>query len=361
DKSKDAALLVAGNPKMISPTRNLVVKDCRFEGPFQGAVVIDGRTEKCTFTHNRFFQNAIGFQYKTSSPRHSVQLTIDGNTFCQLTHAFYLEDGLNYIDPNSLTIQNNLFSRCNGLASLRFDPPKKQPDNSAGKWIWFPDSGEPHKSAPSGKRYFRKSFRLPNKPITSSPLDIGADDKFTVWVNGALVGSSGINRVLTYNVKPHLKEGNNVIAVECENSAGPAGLIAELDCQFTGNPQIKVGSDASWKTSNSETAGWQGTGFDDNSWSPARELGTHKAGHVPWKGWWWDAAVWSTSPKELKELMKTANNVRDPYSAEGTLNLHTIIIDFPALPADPGKPDFLLYPASGPLGQHTPKVGVPPQ
>jgi hypothetical protein len=360
DKPKAAALLITGNKNVQVPNSDVVVKDCRFEGPFQGAVVIDDRTKQLDFSRNRFFQNAIGFMYKKGSPRYPVSMSITSNTFSNLMHFLYFEDAPNFPDNSTMVVKNNLFSRCASLASLRHDPAKKQPEGFAGHWIWFPDAGEPFKSAPPGKRTFRKTFNL-TKPVTQAHLDIGADDKFTVWINGSLVGENAAQRVLTYNVTRFLKQGANVIAVLAENTGpSPAGLIVELDFQYTGSPATKVGSDASWKTSDAEPAGWQAPGFDDNAWQPAKDLGTFKVGHVPWKVWLWDAAVWSSAPKEFKASFFTLdNNVRDPYSAEGNLNLGTTIVDFPQLPSDPSKPDFLMYPAGSPLSAF--KVGVTPQ
>jgi hypothetical protein len=59
-------------------------------------------------------------------------------------------------------------------------------------WIWHNDKS-PALEQPVGTRYFRKVFEINRpieKPVDEGQLDITADDEFTVWVNGTLVGKS---------------------------------------------------------------------------------------------------------------------------------------------------------------------------
>src|SRR5262245_27167831 len=69
-------------------------------------------------------------------------------------------------------------------------------------WIWF-DEGDPLSSAPAETRYFRRGFAI-EKEVAKASLEITADNRFTVWVNGKQVGSgdtwSTLNR---YDVTKH--------------------------------------------------------------------------------------------------------------------------------------------------------------
>ncbi len=58
-------------------------------------------------------------------------------------------------------------------------------------WIWYPE-GEPKRNAPLETRYFRRVFDLDGflQP-EQAELAITADDKYTVWLNGELVGQGG--------------------------------------------------------------------------------------------------------------------------------------------------------------------------
>src|SRR5262245_27784708 len=59
------------------------------------------------------------------------------------------------------------------------------------QWVWY-DEGDPAQDAPAETRYFRRAFTVDRpgpKPADKATLDITADNRFTVWVNGAEVGS----------------------------------------------------------------------------------------------------------------------------------------------------------------------------
>src|SRR5690242_19711194 len=103
------------------------------------------------------------------------------------------------------------------------------------QWIWF-DEGDPLASAPAETRYFRRTFTIARGPIVEANLSITADNTYTVWVNGAEVGSGNEwSRLDTYDVKRHLVKGKNVIAIRTHNEGGPAGLVVRLTYAPTGS------------------------------------------------------------------------------------------------------------------------------
>jgi putative heme-binding domain-containing protein len=153
------------------------------------------------------------------------------------------------------------------------------------QWIWF-NEGDPLTEAPIATRYFRKSFTINRpvpKPVEEASLEITADNRYTVWINGHNVGSGDDwSRMDRYDVQKHLVNGKNVIAVEAGNDGGPAGLVVRLTYAPSARPKTVLVSDGTWKSAQSADEGWQKVDFNDGKWKAARALGAlGKAG--PWK------------------------------------------------------------------------------
>ena len=155
-----------------------------------------------------------------------------------------------------------------------------------GRWIWFPE-GDSTKDAPVAARYFRRAFELPaGVTVRRARLAVGADDRFTAWVNGKEVASGGgWAAPEPIDVAAALRPGRNVVAIRAENAQAPvqlnpAGLLAALEVEPEGGPAIRVGTDNQWRSSREERAGWRDPTFDDASWSSSRELGP--PGMAPW-------------------------------------------------------------------------------
>jgi hypothetical protein len=149
-----------------------------------------------------------------------------------------------------------------------------------GKWIWFAE-GDPTKDAPVGKRYFRKSFDLPEaKPVRQATLWISADDHFAASINGQPVGShTDWKSPQAIDIGKHLQPGQNVLAIEAENlpppagaTANPAGLIAGLRIQTADEKVLTVASDRTWQSAKEKEP--------DARWSEAKEIGPY--GCAPW-------------------------------------------------------------------------------
>ena len=149
-------------------------------------------------------------------------------------------------------------------------------------WIWY-DEGNPLTEAPAETRYFRRVFTLAKAPERAL-LEITADNRFVVWLNGARVGQGDSWEQLSrYKVAKHLVAGKNVLAVEAKNDGGPAGLVVRLSWPGAGKVRETLTSDATWKASKTASAGWTKAGHDDGKWSRARVLGAYgKVG--PWGG-----------------------------------------------------------------------------
>src|SRR5262249_12981500 len=148
-------------------------------------------------------------------------------------------------------------------------------------------------------------------------LDITADNEFTVWLNGTLVGKGNDwHRVYAFDVKKHMVTGKNVLAIEAKNTDGPAGLLVRLGYVPNGASKEVLVSDATWKASKTAAEGWQKVDFDDSKWTAAKAL--VKYGEGPWKGMVWDSGGTDerfTVPEGFR-VEKVANNPTpgDPFS-----------------------------------------------
>ena len=149
-------------------------------------------------------------------------------------------------------------------------------------WIRFPE-GDPKRDAPLETRYFRRAFDFPGilAPNTAE-LVITADDRYTVWLNDKQIGEGADwAKPQTIDVAKLLRRGRNVLAVAATNLKAPVDLNpAGLNARLSVNAGALFGTDAAWRCSRTEAAGWRDGAFDDSAWSPA--LVTAKDGDQPW-------------------------------------------------------------------------------
>ena len=180
------------------------------------------------------------------------------------------------------------FALCTTVVLLTWRPaetPAQARPAAPPQWIWF-NEGDPLQSAPAETRYFRRTFTLDpaRKVIDKARLEITADNTFTVWLNGAQIGSGDQwQQLYRFDVRKQLRPGKNVLAVEAGNQGGPAGLVVRLKWTAKGQPEQTLVSDAAWKASKSGGKGWSAADFNDKGWTAARVLGAY--GQVgPWGG-----------------------------------------------------------------------------
>ena len=146
------------------------------------------------------------------------------------------------------------------------------------RWIWFADIN-PIQNAPKGDRFFRRTVEIPaGQTIKSATLAVTVDDQFTAYIDGAEIGQSSgqtdaWKEVKTFDLKPRLKPGKNVLSIKAFNDAHSAGAIAKLDIVFDSGTTQSVVTDKSWQAASTAAA--------DTAWSAAKELA--KFGEGPWK------------------------------------------------------------------------------
>ena len=152
------------------------------------------------------------------------------------------------------------------------------------RWVWFPE-GEPQKSAPVGTRFFRCKFDIPSdKKVKQALFRLVADNEGILFVNGREVQKfSGWSPPYTFDVDEKLKSGTNCLAIAATNQGNdpnPAGLAGKLLVVFETGDALTIAIDHSWKVSDSEQNGWKESGFDDGSWTEAKEIAA--CGEGPW-------------------------------------------------------------------------------
>lgn len=151
------------------------------------------------------------------------------------------------------------------------------------RWIWG-GSGEPAVAAPPGKRYFRRSFVLPEKTVESAEILLSVDNFFVCWVNGHKIGSGGdFSRLTAIDVTGLVKPGTNFLTILGENlgdGPNPAGLLGALVVRYTDGEKVVIGTDAQWQTTTKMTSDWATNPQAEGDWVAAVDLGP--AGMAPW-------------------------------------------------------------------------------
>ena len=155
---------------------------------------------------------------------------------------------------------------------------------SQAKWIWFPE-GQPARSAPPGKRCFRRIVTVDAaSPIESARLVMTADNTFECWVNGQQAGKGGdFNRGYEMDVRLLLKPGANLIAVAAVNtldSANPAGLVGALKIKYRDGRALEIHTDGQWQAAQTVADNWMADDASTQGWNSAMELGP--MGMAPW-------------------------------------------------------------------------------
>lgn len=163
------------------------------------------------------------------------------------------------------------------------------------QWIWFPE-GKPATNAPEARRFFRRTFVVPEgKSVELAQLRIAADDQFTARLNGEFVGASPRSEKDTWkigrqydNLAAWVRPGTNVLAVDAENqptakpnTPNPAGLIARLEIHFRDRTAMEVVTDGNWTCGTNRFDGWTANPLEAAGWTKVAVIAAY--GDKPWK------------------------------------------------------------------------------
>jgi hypothetical protein len=166
--------------------------------------------------------------------------------------------------------------------SFAYDP------RPPAEWIYHPQAF----AKPVQHARFRKVLKLDPRHIASAGIQVQGDTHAKIYVNGTQVGEQFARRNLSapvnpkllvvYDIKPHLRQGENVIAVDAREygtlsaelePGGPdrsGGFHLYGEIRDTSGKTQPIASDARWKASSSEEPGWNRPGFDDRGWPSAQ-------------------------------------------------------------------------------------------
>ena len=157
-------------------------------------------------------------------------------------------------------------------------------DLSLAHWIWHPD-GDAKTNVPVGTRYFRREFVVDeDRPLASAMCAVAADNSFKLFVNSRRIrNGSNFKEAVAVDVRPHLRIGKNVLAIEATNegdSPNPAGVLALLMLQFADGQSRTVASNGAWRSSATGTSDWMNADFDASDWQAVQVVGAY--GMAPW-------------------------------------------------------------------------------
>ncbi|KAF5384249.1 hypothetical protein D9615_003381 [Tricholomella constricta] len=161
----------------------------------------------------------------------------------------------------------------------------------AATWIWTADATRPRFDAPPGARLFRRTYTPPSgKTAVMAEVIITADNGFSLFVNGALVGQSPSDVVDSWTsaqgYQMALPAGPVVFAVRATNLPGaggvanPAGLLASIRITHSDATQALIVSDRNWLSNILPVLDFELPTTDDSRWVDATAIG--RFGVLPW-------------------------------------------------------------------------------
>ncbi len=150
------------------------------------------------------------------------------------------------------------------------------------QWIWATGSSVNQPIAEGATCLFRKPINL--RVQAEGRIEIAADDRYELFVNGHLVGSGSSARQMSqFDITDFLEVGRNVVAVRVINTHGPTAALAARVAVRPAEEQkwFNFNTDASWRTSTEDIPMFETVVFNDRLWGAASAFG--KLGDtVPW-------------------------------------------------------------------------------
>lgn len=144
------------------------------------------------------------------------------------------------------------------------------------EWFWHPSEIGINKTV-----YFRKKVAIPTgKKVKSALVRMTADNKFTLYINDAKIGSGNSwQKVYDFDVTDKMKN-NNIVAIQAANTAGNVcGLLFSLKINFYDGSEVYIGADKStkdWRTTNQKSSDWTKLTFNDSKWGKIKLLGDYE-------------------------------------------------------------------------------------
>lgn len=130
-------------------------------------------------------------------------------------------------------------------------------------WIWAADGTHPPETV-----YFRTHFRLP-KTIMAAKLLITADDNFRAYLNETkrpVAEGYDWTTVQEFDLTKQVQAGDNLLAIETQNTGGAGGLLFKLVVTLPGGKTQTFFSDTKVRYNRHPAPGWQRFKYDEASW-----------------------------------------------------------------------------------------------
>ena len=155
-------------------------------------------------------------------------------------------------------------------------------DAEEAQWVWAyaaeadvagEDASVPRVSE-GEVAFFRKPINL--RSPADGKIEIAADDRYTLYVNGTLVGEGESSKQLDqWDITDHLTVGRNVVAIRVENVDGEtAAMVARVSVKPQGSDQwYNFHSGSSWRVTSEENSLWSTATYNDRLWGAAVALG----------------------------------------------------------------------------------------
>jgi len=155
---------------------------------------------------------------------------------------------------------------------------RPRPEQANPNWIWLNSGDEPAK-----KVFFRHD--VSSGGVGACRLYAACDDRMTVFVDGKKVlehadASKPVFMDLSQHIDVESPQKNHVVAIEAENTAGPAGLLVKLDFESGWRDAWSMVSDESWQATTKPSPGWKKIGYDASGWKKPKLIAALGAG--PW-------------------------------------------------------------------------------
>lgn len=136
-----------------------------------------------------------------------------------------------------------------------------------------------------GKRYFRKTFSLANKPIKAAKVLISVDHSYTLYLNGEKVAQGADwKKVDALDVADILEAGQNIIAIEGINEgsiANPASILLAMKIEYETGDALFIKSDRTWKSTDElPEDNWTSMDYKEEDWKEVRNYGSANWGNL---------------------------------------------------------------------------------
>lgn len=153
--------------------------------------------------------------------------------------------------------------------------PGQAPDLVGLSRIWLPGRLGDHEQA-----LFRHRFALgPNGPAAARLWAAGG--AVEAWLNGSAIGRCDPGGLVEADVAPHLRPGENVLALRARQDGTPArGMIAALAVTPAQGQIVRTGTGDDWLCAPASGDGWESDVHDDSGWALAEAVARY--GEPPW-------------------------------------------------------------------------------